>query len=82
MSGNQFIQMHNGKLVLISFYGTLQTPFIHGEVVASNRDSYLVRMNYGNGPIEGYDAPLGDCARPMSAGRAANWISIWEMETA
>jgi hypothetical protein len=39
-------------------------------------------MNYGNGPIEGYDAPLGSYARPMSAQRTANWVSIWEMEAA
>ncbi len=80
--GNQFIQMHNGKLVLISFYGTFQTPFIHGEVVASNRDNYLVRMNYGNGPVEGYTAPIGSYARPMNPRHAANWISIWETEAA
>lgn len=80
--GNQFIQIIDGKQVLVSFHGIQKRPFIHGEVVASNRDSYLVRMNYGNGPIEGYTAPIGDYARPMDAKRAANWISIWEWEAA
>lgn len=82
MSGNQFIQMIDGKQVLVSFHGIQQRPFIHGVVVDSNRDSYLVRMNYGNGPIEGYVAPLGSYARPMNPRHAANWISIWELETA
>lgn len=80
--GNQFIQMIDGKQVLVSFHGIQQRPFIHGVVVASNRDSYLVRMNYGNGPINGYDAPLGSYARPMNPRHAANWISIWEWEAA
>lgn len=80
--GNQFIQMIEGKQVLASFIGVQQRTVVHGEVVASNRDSYLVRMNYGNGPIEGFTAPIGDYARPMNARLAANWISIWETEAA
>lgn len=80
--GNQFIQVIDGQQVLVSFHGIQQRPFIHGVVVEAMGDKYLVRMNYGNGPINGYVAPLGSYARPMSAHRAANWISIWEREAA
>jgi hypothetical protein len=80
--GNQFIRMIDGKQVLVSFHGIQQAPFIHGEVVASNGDRYLVRSAHGNGVVEGYVAPIGDYARPMPAKLAANWISIWEREAA
>jgi hypothetical protein len=80
--GNQFIQMIDGKQVLVSFHGIRQTAFIHGVVVDSNRDSYLVRMNYGNSPLEGFTAPLGSYARPMPAKRAQNWADLYELEAA
>jgi hypothetical protein len=78
--GNQFIHEIDGKQVLVSYVGIWKRPFIHGVVVANNRDNYLVRMNYGNGPIEGFSAPIGDYARPMPTKRAENWISIWQEE--
>lgn len=80
--GNQFIHTIDGQQVLVSYHGIHQRPFIHGVVVEAMGDKYLVRMNGGNGPINGYDAPLGSYARPMSAQRTANWISIWEREAA
>ena len=78
--GNQFIHIINGQQVLVSYPGIHQRPVIHGVVVDSNRDNYLVRMNYGN--IDGFSAPIGSYARPMNARHAANWISIYEFEAA
>lgn len=76
--GNQFIQMFNGKQVLISFYGIQQRPFIHGEVVDSHKDMYLVRDSIGNGAYQLYHCPIGDSARPQSPADTDRWVKWYE----
>ena len=80
--GNQFIQMINGKQVLVSFRGLQREPFIHGEVVSSNNatDMYLVRSSFGNGDYQLYHCPCGDYARPQSAAETAKWVSHYEFD--
>ena len=78
--GNQFIQIIDGKQVLVSFCGVQQRPFIHGEVVDSHKDMYLVRERVGNGAYQLYHCPIGDSARPQSAADTARWVKCFEFD--
>ncbi len=80
--GNQFIQMIDGKQVLVSFVGTFRRTFIHGEVVyaGTNNDMYLVRLNFGNGELQLYHCPAGDYARPQSEADTKKWIGYYEFD--
>lgn len=78
--GNQFIQVFDGKQVLISFYGTFRRPFIHGEVVYSHDDMYLVRDSIGNGGFQLYYNPIGDYARPQSEVETNKWVAMYEFD--
>lgn len=80
--GNQFIQMIEGKQVLVSFVGTFRRPFIHGEVIYSDEatDMYLVRSDIGNGDFQLYHCPAGDYARPQSDESTAKWVGYYEFD--
>jgi hypothetical protein len=78
--GNQFIQIVDGKQVLVSYYGIFRRQYIHGEVVYSHGDMYLVRDNIGNGGFWLYHCPIGDYARPQSAVATAKWLAMYEFD--
>jgi hypothetical protein len=78
--GNQFIQMIDGEQVLVSFYGTFRRAFIHGVVVYSHGDMYLVRDNIGNGGFQLYHCPIGSYARPQSEVDTNKWVAMYEFD--
>ena len=78
--GNQFIHTIDGNQVLVSYVGLQRRPFIHGDVVDSHKDMYLVRERVGNGAYQLYHCPIGDAARPQSPAETARWVKYYEID--
>lgn len=82
--GNQFIRMIDGRQVLVSYYGSNHREYIHGWVVYSEGDRYLVLLRDtatpSNAIFAGFIAPIGSCARDMSKVATDDMVKAYDRQ--